>query len=270
MPNAVRVPGVVGLLSYPPRYRRTQPDAASASLTTCAHYRADVSATTPGDANSDRQPLMALIGGPRGALESILPPLAFVAVYVGLGDDNPDSLTWAIVAALVLAIGFAVWRLFEKKRPTRVIGAVVVVALGAYIAARTGSAAAFFWPRVLLNVLSAMAFVVGNAVRWPLLGVIVGPLVGTAMRWRKDPVLLRAYSRASWLWVLLNLVRAAVLFPLITANALWGLAASGAFFYLLVIATVFGSWVIIKRSIPADHPGIRHPVIQTKDAPSHD
>ncbi|HEV8023438.1 MAG TPA: DUF3159 domain-containing protein, partial [Candidatus Nanopelagicales bacterium] len=104
-----------------------------------------------------------------------------------------------------------------------------------------------------------LAFVVANFVRWPLLGVIVGPLVGTGMRWRKDPVLVRAYARASWLWVLLNLVRAAVLLPLITANALWGLAATGVFFYLLVIATVLGSWVIIKRSIPADHPGIRSP-----------
>ena len=207
----------------------------------------------------DRQPLAALIGGPRGALESILPPIVFVAVYLGLGEANPNALTWAIVAAVALAVFFGVWRLIERKRPTRVVGALVVVALGAYLAARTGSAAAFFWPRVLLNVLSALAFVVGNVVRWPLLGVIVGPLVGTGMRWRQDPVLVRAYTRASWLWVLLNLVRAAVLFPLITANALWGLAASGAFFYLLVIGTVMGSWVIIKRSIPAGHPGIRSP-----------
>lgn len=213
--------------------------------------------------DEDRQPLAALIGGPRGALESILPPVVFVAVYVGLGEDNSDSLTWAIVAALVLAVIFGVWRLLERKRPTRVVGAIVVVALGAYLAARTGSAAAFFWPRVLLNVLSALAFVVGNVVRWPLLGVIVGPLVGTGTRWRKDPVLVRAYTRASWLWVLLNLVRAAVLFPLITADALWGLAASGAFFYLLVIATVLGSWVIIKRSIPPGHPGIRDPQVPT-------
>ena len=220
-------------------------------------YRAAVSSA------EDRQPLAALIGGPRGALESILPPVVFVAVYVGLGQDNPDSLTWAIVAALALAVIFGVWRLAERKRPTRVVGALVVVALGAYLAARTGSAAAFFWPRVLLNVLSALAFVVGNVVRWPLLGVIVGPLVGTGMRWRKDPVLVRAYTRASWLWVLLNLVRAAVLFPLITADALWGLAASGAFFYLLVIATVLGSWVIIKRSIPPGHPGIREPQVPT-------
>lgn len=217
-------------------------------------------------AAEDRQPLAVLIGGPRGALESILPPIVFVAVYVGLGDSNPDALTWAIVSALVLAVIFGIWRLLERKRPTRVLGAIIVVALGAYVAARTGSAAAFFWPRVLLNVLSALAFVVGNFVRWPLLGVIVGPIVGTGMRWRKDPVLVRAYSRGSWLWVLLNLVRAAVLFPLITANALWGLAASGAFFYLLVIATVVGSWVIIKRSIPADHPGIRSPQVPAEDA----
>ena len=230
-------------------------DTASESGATVRDYRAAVSSP------EDRQPLAALIGGPRGALESILPPVVFVAVYVGLGDNNPDSLTWAIVAALVLAAIFGVWRLIERKRPTRVIGALVVVALGAYLAARTGSAAAFFWPRVLLNVLSALAFVVGNVVRWPLLGVIVGPLVGTGMRWRKDPVLVRAYSRGSWLWVLLNLVRAAVLFPLITADALWGLAASGAFFYLLVIATVFGSWVVIKRSIPPGHPGIRDPQV---------
>jgi len=233
----------------------TASDTTSVTGRPTGGYRAFVSSA------EDRQPLAALIGGPRGAMESILPPIVFVAVYVGLGDTSPDSLTWAIVASLILAAFFAGWRLLERKRPTRVVGALVVVALGAYLAARTGSAAAFFWPRVLLNVLSALAFVVGNVVRWPLLGVIVGPLVGTGMRWRKDPVLVRAYTRGSWLWVLLNLVRAAVLLPLITADALWGLAASGAFFYLLVIGTVLGSWVIIKRSIPPDHPGIRDPQV---------
>jgi hypothetical protein len=30
-----------------------------------------------------------------------------------------------------------------------------------------------------------------------------------------------------------------------------------------VIATVFGSWVIIRRSIPPDHPGIRDPQVPT-------
>lgn len=212
-------------------------------------------------AESNQHPLQALIGGVRGALESILPPLAFVATYIALGGESDEALTWAIAVAVGLALIFAIWRLAERKRPTRVIGSLLVVALGAYIAARTGSAAAFFWPRVLLNVLSALAFAVANLVRWPLLGVIIGPIAGTGMQWRKDPDLVRAYTRASWLWVALNLIRAAVLFPLIEADALWGLAASGAFFYVLVIITVLLSWRIIKRSLPSDHLGIRHPRI---------
>jgi hypothetical protein len=216
--------------------------------------------------HGDQHPLQALIGGVRGALESIVPPLAFVATYIALGGESDEALAWAIGVAVVLALGFAVWRLAERKRPTRVIGSLLVVAIGAYIAARTGSAAAFFWPRVLLNVLSALAFAIANLVRWPLLGVIVGPLAGTGMKWRQDPDLLRAYTRASWLWVLLNLVRAAVLFPLIEADALWGLAASGAFFYVLVLITVLLSWRIIAASLPPDHLGIRHPRISAHEA----
>lgn len=204
-----------------------------------------------------QHPLQALIGGPRGALESILPPLAFVTTYIATGDN----MTWAVSVAVGLGLFFAIWRLVERKRPTRVLGALLVVVLSAYTAAKTGSAAAFFWPRVLLNVASALAFAISIFIRWPLLGVIVGPIVGTKMRWRQDPDLMRAYSRASWLWVLLCVIRAAVLIPLIENNWLWALAASGALFYALVIVTVLLSWVVIKRTLPADHPGIRSPRI---------
>ena len=200
-------------------------------------------------------PLAGLIGGPRGALESILPPAAFIVTYVATGDN----VWWASGVAIVIGVAFAIWRIAEGKRPTRSIGALFVVAISAYIAVKTGSAAAFFWPRVLINVVSAMAFVFSIVIRWPLLGVIVGPIVGTRMRWRQDPDLVRAYGRASWLWVALCMIRAAILIPLIEQEALLPLALTGALFYALVIGTVLLSWVVIKRSLPDDHPGIRHP-----------
>lgn len=200
-----------------------------------------------------RHPLTALIGGPRGALEGMAPPIGFVVAYALSGSE----LAWAIGAALVVGVILAIWRLMRGERPVRVVGALLVVALGALVAAYTGSAVAYFWPLVLANVVSALAFAVSILVRWPLLGVIVGPLVGTRMRWRADPDLMRAYSRASWLWVALNLIRAAVQVPLIEGENLWALAAVRPIFYVLVLATIWLSWVVIRRSLPADHPGVR-------------
>lgn len=207
----------------------------------------------------DRNPLHVLIGGPRGALESVLPPLMFVATF-----EVTSSIGWAVAIALVIAVVFAIWRIAEGKRPTRALSALLIVAISAYVAVKTDSAVAFFWPRVLVNLISALAFAVSILVRWPLLGVIVGPIVGTRMRWRRDPELLRAYARASWLWVALCLIRAAVLVPLIEQQLVWGLAVTGAIFYVLVIITVLLSWVVIRRTLPADHQGIRHPVISSR------
>lgn len=210
--------------------------------------------------DSIAHPFIRLLGGVRGALESILPPLVFVGVYLALGGNAEEDLTWAIIAAIALGLVFTVWRLIERKHPARALASILLVLVSAYIASRTGSAADFFWPRVLLNAASALAFVVANLAGWPLIGVIVGPLVGTRMRWRADPVLMRAYRRASWPWVLLNAIRAGLLLLFIDGNNLWALAASGAAFYGLTILTIIASWWLIKRTLAqADHPGIRRP-----------
>ncbi len=212
--------------------------------------------------DSVARPFIRLLGGVRGALESILPPLVFVGVYLALGGTPEEDLTWAIVAAIGLGLVFTAWRLIERKHPARALGSILLVLVSAYVASRTGSAADFFWPRVLLNAASALAFVVANLAGWPLIGVILGPLVGTRMRWRADPVLMRAYRRASWPWVLLNIIRTALLLLFIDGDNLWALAASGAVFYGLTILTIIASWWIITRTLShADHPGVRRPQV---------
>lgn len=204
---------------------------------------------------SERHPLEVLIGGPRGLIESIAPPLLFVGSYLASGRN----LTLAIGVVLLSAVVLALLRLRRGERPVRILSVVFGVCIAALFAAYTGSAADYFWGAVLANAASALAFAVSILWRWPLLGVIVGPLLGTGMRWRQDPDLLRAYGRASWLWVALSLFRAAVQVPLILDDQLVALAIIRIGFYFLVLAVVFGSWLIIKRSLPPGHPGIRHP-----------
>jgi predicted alpha/beta hydrolase len=208
-----------------------------------------------GAAIDDRHPLNVLIGGWRGFIESVAPPVLFVGTYIA----TSRNLTIALVVVLGCAVVLAALRLRRHERPIRVVSVLLGVSIAALFAARTGQAADYFWGAVLANAASALAFAISILVRWPLLGVVVGPVLGTGMRWRKDPDLLRAYSRASWLWVLLNVVRAVLQVPLILGGQLVALAGIRGLFYLLVIAVVFGSWAIIKRTLPADHPGIRHP-----------
>ena len=84
--------------------------------------------------------------------------------------------------------------------------------------------------------------------RWPLIGVFIGPLVGEGMEWRKDPRLLRVYTRASWIWVGLFVLRLAVQLPLYLAEDLvaLGVAKTAMGFPIFAIA-VWLSYLVLRK-----------------------
>jgi hypothetical protein len=111
-----------------------------------------------------------------------------------------------------------------------------------------------------------LAWSVSIVLRWPLLGLIVGTALGQRTRWRRDPALLRAYSRASWVWVMQYVVRLVVFIPLWAAGEVIALAITrGVFTYPLVAACVAVSGWVLFKSIPDGHPGLRHPVAPASD-----
>jgi hypothetical protein len=203
--------------------------------------------------------LTELLGGRRGALDATLPPVVFVVGWLASGR----SVVWASVAALVCGVLVAVVRWRRGERPRAVLVGLLGVAVAALVAVRTGRAADFFAVQLAGNAVSALVWAVSIVIRWPLLGVVVGAVLGQRTRWRRDPDLLRGYGVASWAWVGQYVVRVVVFGLLYWASFQWDGAvvalgvARVALSWPLVAACLAVSWWLLRRSLPADHPGLR-------------
>ncbi len=166
--------------------------------------------------------LLEAMGGTRGVAESGLPGLAFVTAYTISGQDLEASLWVAIAIAAVLTVV----RLVRRETLQYAFAGFIGVAIAAFISSRTGKAEDFFLPGLLLNAAYAAAYAISVWIRWPLIGVIVGPLLGDGMSWRSEPDRVRLYSRACWIWVAAFLTRLAVQLPLYLSGAVVALGVA--------------------------------------------
>ncbi|MCE6999489.1 DUF3159 domain-containing protein [Saccharothrix sp. S26] len=203
-----------------------------------------------------QESLASLLGGRGGALDASLPPLAFVVGWL-LGGH---SIAVGALAAVACGVVAGVVRLVRGGRPRALLASVALVVLAAYIALQTGRAEDFFLLQVFLNAASALVWSASIVLRWPLLGVVVGLVTGQKFRWRRDPDLLRAYRYASWPWVGQYVLRVLVFGALWLAGevVLLGIMRA-ALTWPLQVACVAVSWWVLRRTLPADHPGLRHP-----------
>jgi hypothetical protein len=200
--------------------------------------------------------LADLLGGRRAALDATVPAAAFVAGWLAGGRSIAVGAGVAVLGALAVSW----WRLHRGDRPRAVLIGLLGVCVAAVIALRTGRAEDFFLLQLLSNAASALAWAVSIVVRRPLLGLVVGTVLGQRTRWRRDPALRRAYTRGSWVWVGQYVVRVAVFLPLYAAGQTVALGvARVALTWPLVAACLAVSWWVIRRSLPPGHPGLRHP-----------
>lgn len=211
------------------------------------------------DADGDptrEESLSRLLGGGKAAIEGSVPPVAFLFAWLATGGE----LLTAVVASLVASIVVFVYAIIEHRKPKAVFIGMLMTVIAAMIAYYTGEARNFFLIQLLSNAASALAWVVSIVIGWPFLGIIVGGLIGTKTRWRKDPVLLRAYKRASWIWVLQYVIRVAVFSVLWWLDeTTWLAIMRAALTYPLIIACVAASGWVLFAAIPRSHPGIRKP-----------
>jgi hypothetical protein len=187
--------------------------------------------------------LAASIGGVRGVVESVLPYTVFSLVYALTKD-----LKTSIIAALVPVVVLVIWRLIARETLSQAISGALVIVLGAFLASRTHSAVNFFLPNILKNAGFAIGYTVSILVRWPLIGVVVGPVTGEMFAWRQDRARLTAYQWATWLWVGMFVVRLAVQVPLYLAEnvTLLGTLNGTILGIPLFALTIWLSWLVLK------------------------
>lgn len=212
-------------------------------------------------ATSSDPGLAEILGGRSGAVDASVPVVAFVLVWL-LTDATrvAGPIRWAAGAAVVAAAVVAAVRLARGDRPRAVLLGLLGVAAAATVALYTGRASDFFLLQIVSNMASALVWAVSIVIRWPLLGLVVGGLLGQRTRWRRDPDLVRGYQRASWAWVAQYAVRLAVFLPLYAADeVVWLGVARAVVSPGLVALSVLVSWPLLRTALPGDHPGIRHP-----------
>ena len=189
------------------------------------------------------------VGGPLGMAETSLPAVAFVVTYTASGSNTNTSAIVAVGLALVLAVA----RIARRQSPIYAISGLVGVAFAAFIATRSGRAENFFLPGLLANAAYAAAFLISLTVRWPLVGVIVTKLDGEDNSWREDPLRMRAFVRATWLWAVLFGLRLAVQLPLYAAGAVVALGVAKTAMGLPLFGLgLWLTWLLVRRHrIPA-------------------
>lgn len=212
--------------------------------------------------------LAQAVGGVRGAAETLVPGLLFVVVYT-IGRDLRLSLLLAVGAAVLAILA----RVVTRSGPSQAISGAVGVAVCAGFALVSGDARNFYLPGFLTNVgyglvcaLSTVSLpritVAGRVLQgpYPVIGLLLGPLTGEGLAWRRAPERLRAYRQVTLLWAGFFALRLLVQVPLYLADLVGALGAARIVMGVPAFALmVWLTWLRLRAVPPAvpdrDHAG---------------
>jgi len=195
--------------------------------------------------HEDRDKVLAAFGGKKGLIDSGVPSIVFLIVF-----NVSDELRTALLASLIISATLTIIRRAKRDTLQHAISGFIGSVICAWFANRTGNASDLYIPKLLTNLAYGSAYLIANLSGWPLLGLLLGPILGENLLWRHNPERKKAYIRASWLWVGLFFTRIAVQYPIYKSGNVNLLGTVNlAMGYPLFIATAYGSWLILK-SVP--------------------
>ncbi len=220
----------------------------------------DPAVTRPGggDAQTPQTPqrtpaqaLLAQMGGVSGLVYSALPVAVLVPVNTAFG------LVPAISAALAVAVGILVWRLYRRDSVQPAVAGFLGVGMSAAIAWFVGASKGYFLLGIWTSLFWAVVFSLSVLIRRPVVGYVWSWVNGHGRAWRRSRRAVLAFDLATLTWVVVFAARFVVQHHLYDADKTgwlgvariamgWPLAAIGALVTYLAIRAA-------QRALHADH-----------------
>ena len=195
-------------------------------------------------AHEDREKVISAFGGKKGLIDSGIPSVIFLVVF-----NISKELQSALIAAIVISALLTITRLLMRDTVQHAFSGFIGVLICAWFANRTGNASDLYIPKLLTNLGYGTVYLLANLAGWPILGLMLGPILGENLRWRNYQARKRAYIQASWLWVGMFFLRIAVQYPIYkTGNVNLLGTVNLAMGYPLFLATAYGSWLILRAA----------------------
>jgi hypothetical protein len=190
-----------------------------------------------------RRELAKALGGRRGMVEAAVPTILFTATWL-IGRDLEVALGVSIGAALLALVV----RLVQRSTVQFVVNALIGIGVGWFFVQRSAAsggsaddqALAYFLPGILYNSGYAVVLAITCLVGWPLVGFLVGSVMGDATAWHRDRQMVRLTTTLTWVLVAPCLLRAVVQGPLWLAGKGGGLDPQVAIAALGILKVVMG------------------------------
>ena len=157
--------------------------------------------------------LLSAVGGVRGLIETVVPSLVFLVLFT-FTKNVPLSIGLSVAAALVLTA----LRVFTKTPLTQAVAGLIGVGISAILALITGRGADNFVLGLVIDAAYGLVFAISMLVRWPIVGVAAGYLLGDGTAWRGVKSQRRIMQALTLLWVCLFASRLIVQAPLYFAG----------------------------------------------------
>ncbi|GAB3579050.1 DUF3159 domain-containing protein [Leifsonia lichenia] len=157
--------------------------------------------------------LLGALGGIRGLAETIIPGLVFLILFT-FTQNVPLSIGCSVAVAVV----FTAIRIIGKTPVTQAIAGLLGVGISAILALITGRGEDNFILGIWTNAAYGAALLISILVRWPLIGLAAGYLMGNGLAWRSVRSTFRVMQALTFLWFLLFAARLLVQVPLYLAH----------------------------------------------------